>query len=164
MGQLKVAKPQAVIIELGGPDYLKGHSRAATADNLKKIIDACQSVGADVVLMELPRGFITDPFCGLERELARQYDLELIADTSIRNLVLWSAYSPPGMWCNAATHLSDVRIANLNTLRPGLSDIDRSESLRRLIGSQFSAGTPSGCSAAMWISMPLEAASVVPIR
>ena len=106
LGKLKEAEPQAVIIELGGHDYLKGHSRAATADNLKKIIDASQSVGASVVLMEIPRGFIMDPFGGLERELARRYDLELITDTSIRNLVLWSAYAPPGMWCNASTHLS----------------------------------------------------------
>jgi lysophospholipase L1-like esterase len=107
ISELQSAKPQVVVIELGGHDFLTGRSRSETAYNLIKIIDACRSVDANVILMEMPRGFITDPFSGLERELARQYDLELISDTAIRNLVLWSDYSPPGMWFDAAAHLSD---------------------------------------------------------
>jgi hypothetical protein len=59
-----------------------------------------------VVLMEIPRGFLTDPYAGVERELARQYDLELISDSAIRQLVLFSPYAPPGMWING-NHLSD---------------------------------------------------------
>jgi lysophospholipase L1-like esterase len=62
---LKSAQPQAVIIELGGHDFLLGHSRSDTANNLIEIIHAGQSVGASVVLMEIPRGFITDAFHGL---------------------------------------------------------------------------------------------------
>ena len=38
------------------------------------------------------------PYFGIERDLARQYDLELIPDTPIRELVLWSPNAPPGMW------------------------------------------------------------------
>jgi hypothetical protein len=57
--------------------------------------------------MEIPRGFITDPFSGLERELAREHDLELIPDGAIRKLILWSRFSPPGMWCDSSRHLSD---------------------------------------------------------
>ncbi len=56
--------------------------------------------------MEIPRGFLTDPYAGLERELARQYDLELISDSAIRQLVLFSPYAPPGMWMKEG-HLSD---------------------------------------------------------
>jgi lysophospholipase L1-like esterase len=100
------ANPQAVVIELGGHDYLKGYGRDATKANLELIIAACQSAGAEVVLMEVPRGFITDPFAGLERELARRHDLELIPDTVIRRLVLWSPYAPPGMWTRGP-YLSD---------------------------------------------------------
>jgi lysophospholipase L1-like esterase len=107
IGRMQAAKPHVVIVELGGHDFLQGHSRAATAANLRKIIEAGQSIDADVILVEIPRGFMTDPFRGLERELARKYDLELIPDTLIRKLVIWSPYSPPGMWCNATTHLSD---------------------------------------------------------
>ena len=58
------------------------------------IIEACHDAGASVVLVEIPRGFITDPFAGLERELAREYDLELIPDSMIRMLVVRSPAIP----------------------------------------------------------------------
>ena len=90
--------PQVVVLELGGHDYLKGFTRAATKQNLIRLIDACQEMGADVALMEIPRGFMSDPFWGLEREIAHEKDLELISDSAIRQLVLWSPVSPPGMW------------------------------------------------------------------
>jgi lysophospholipase L1-like esterase len=101
------ANPQVVVIELGGHDFLKGYSRAATKENLEKIVDTCRSIGAEVIMLEIPRGFITDPFAGLERELARQKGLELIPDTAIRRLVLWSPNAPPGMWLRSKSHLSD---------------------------------------------------------
>jgi lysophospholipase L1-like esterase len=101
------ANPQVVVIELGGHDFLNGHSRAATRENLEKIIDTCRSIGAEVIVMEIPRGFITDPFGALEREMARQERLELIPDTAIRGLVLWSPNAPPGMWLKRESRLSD---------------------------------------------------------
>ncbi len=100
------SRPQVVIIELGGHDFLKGRSREATRDNLLQIIRAVREIGAEPILMEVPRGFMLDPFAGLERELARQEDLELISDTVIRRLVLWSPYAPPGMW-TGGPYLSD---------------------------------------------------------
>jgi len=107
LGDMKAANPQVVVVELGGHDYLKGRSKTDTSANLVTIIDACHSAGATVVLVEIPRGFVTDGFSGLDRELARRYDLELIPDTAIRNLVLWSEFSPPGMWFDSSSHLSD---------------------------------------------------------
>ena len=104
---LVAAEPQAVIIEIGGNDYVKGRSRLATRKNLQKIIDVCRAIDATVVLVEIPRGFISDPYGGLERELARQNDLQLLSDTPIRQLVLWSPYAPPGIWCDSSWHLSD---------------------------------------------------------
>lgn len=47
-------------------------------------------------MFELPRGYIFDGFFGLERELAYEYDLELVPDTVIRNLVIWSPATPLG--------------------------------------------------------------------
>lgn len=94
---LVAANPQAVVIELGGHDYLTGKSRAATRANLEKIVAAVHELGARVVLMEIPRGFVTDAYAGLEREMARKHDLELVSDTAIRKLVLWSPHAPPGM-------------------------------------------------------------------
>jgi lysophospholipase L1-like esterase len=110
--KLKAARPQAVVIELGGhdflkdPSWLKSGSRAATKRNLETLIAAARALHAEVVLIEIPRDFIVDPFAGLERELAREYDLELISDTPIRNFVLWSRSCPPGAWTDGP-YLSD---------------------------------------------------------
>ena len=109
---LLAARPQAVVIELGGHDYLKDaswlptKSRAEVKRNLIRLIVAVRQCGAEVILMEIPRGFIVDPFAGLERELAREYDLELISDSAIRQLVLWSPDCPPGLW-TGGPYLSD---------------------------------------------------------
>jgi lysophospholipase L1-like esterase len=104
--RVKEAHPQVVVIELGGHDFLQGKSRAATQRNLERLITSCKEIGAEVVLVEVPRGFMTDPFAGLERELARKYDLQLVADSVMRQFVLWSPISPPGMWLRGS-HLSD---------------------------------------------------------
>lgn len=109
---LRAARPQAVVIELGGHDFLKDatlfkrRSRAATKQNLARFITAAQEIGAEVVLIEIPRAFISDPFAGLERELAREYDVELVPDTVIREFVLYSPYAPPGTW-TGGPYLSD---------------------------------------------------------
>ena len=106
--EIVAVKPQAVIIELGGHDYNKDHKpRSATLQNLEQIIDECQESGARIVLVEIPRGFITDPYYGLERQLARQYDLQLIPDSMIRNIVFWSPIIPPGSWVDASWRNSD---------------------------------------------------------
>ncbi len=110
--ELVKKRPQVVVIELGGHDFLKDQSffktasREATRRNLERFIDAARECRAEVVLVEIPRGFITDPYAGLERELARQYDLELVADTAIRNLVLESPAGPIGVW-TGGPYLSD---------------------------------------------------------
>jgi lysophospholipase L1-like esterase len=89
------SNPQVVVIELGGHDFLRKEREWATRANLVKLIESCKEAGADVVLMEIPRGFITDPYSGLERKLARVHDLELIPDSTIRQFVLRSPTFPP---------------------------------------------------------------------
>lgn len=97
--------PQTVVVELGGHDFLRGYGKTATRASLVKTIEACRDEGAAVVLIEIPRGFITDSFSGLERELARNYDLELISDTAIRMLVVRSP-AIPAIGELAVPHLS----------------------------------------------------------
>lgn len=96
--KLPALKPAIVVIELGGHDYLRGAERAVVRQRLVRLIEASLAAGAQVVLCEIPRGFISDPLQGLERELARQYGLELISDATIRDFVLFSPACPPGMW------------------------------------------------------------------
>lgn len=109
---LRAARPQAVVIELGGHDFLKdpsllkARSRADTKQNLAQFVTAARDLSAEVVMIEIPRAFVSDPYAGLERELARQYDIELISDTVIREFVLFSPHAPPGIW-TGGPYLSD---------------------------------------------------------
>ena len=89
---------QVMVIELGADDFLNSNTRAETKANLKTIIDASRKMGAEVVLMETPRDYISDPFWGLEREIAREEDVELIPDTTLRIIFLHSPILPPGSW------------------------------------------------------------------
>ncbi len=88
--RVRALRPQVLVIELGGHDFLHGDARAETRSRLERLIGAGEEVGAQVILFEIPRGFIMDGYAGLERELAREHDLELIPDGCIRSLVLWS--------------------------------------------------------------------------
>ena len=88
------ARPQVVVVELGGHDFLKNRSREETRANLERIIVEIQAAGAAVVLVETPRALIRDPYRGLERELARRHGLVLVPDTPVRRLVLQNRYSP----------------------------------------------------------------------
>ena len=107
ISEIKVIRPGVVVVELGGHDFLKKHSRQATKVALQQLIKQCEDVGARVVLCEIPRGFIFDPFFGLEREIAREMDLDLIPDSMIRQLVLFSPFAPPGMWLPKNSRYSD---------------------------------------------------------
>lgn len=98
LSELTRLNPQLVVIELGGHDFLRGHSRAATKAHLKTIIDSVRRIGAEVVLLEIPRAYVSDPYWGLEREVARQEDVELVSDTVMRRIFLRSTTFPPGSW------------------------------------------------------------------
>ena len=100
-------RPQTVILELGGHDFVRKHGEETCRRNLETMIEACQAAGAEVVLVEIPRGIVSDQFRGLERRLARNYDLELISDSVLRRFVLFGPYGPPGMWLPRRWHLSD---------------------------------------------------------
>jgi acyl-CoA thioesterase-1 len=105
--KIREARPLVVVIELGGHDYLRGRSRSETKASMEEIIAAAREAGAEVILQEIPRGFMTDPFAGLEREIAREHALPLVPDTPIRQFVLWSPIAPPGKWLPPSQHLSD---------------------------------------------------------
>lgn len=98
MSEIAAHHPQVVVVELGAHDFLRFHTRAATKKNLKSIIAVCRRMGAEVVLMEIPRAYMSDPFWGLEREIAREEDVELMPDTAMRILFLHSPTLPPGSW------------------------------------------------------------------
>jgi acyl-CoA thioesterase I len=102
------ADPQLVVIELGGHDYNADHKpRSATKANLVSLIEAFRERDIAVILVEIPRGFVSDPYDGLERELASRFDLQLIDDSVIRSFVFFSPIVPPGSWLDPARHYSN---------------------------------------------------------
>lgn len=102
------ANPQLVVIELGGHDYNAGQkTRSATKLNLETLIEAFLEQDIAVILVEIPRGFVSDPYDGLERELSAKYDLQLIDDSVIRSFVFNSPFIPPGMWLDASQRYSE---------------------------------------------------------
>jgi lysophospholipase L1-like esterase len=106
--EILAANPQLVILELGGHDYnADKKTRAETKENLIKLIEAFLKNDVMVVLVEIPRGFISDPYDGLERELSAKYDLQLIDDSLIRSFVFNSPILPPGMWLAPVKRYSD---------------------------------------------------------
>lgn len=135
--EILAADPQLVVLELGGHDYnADKKSRAATKANLTKLIDAFLDKDVAVVLVEIPRGFVSDPYDGLERELAAEYDLQLIDDSLIRSFIFNSPILPPGMW------LSPERRYSADGLHPnklGNKHFARvvCESLRKLFGDSI---------------------------
>lgn len=85
-------RPQAVILTAGGNDFLANGPRPYA--DLDGIVADCRAAGAEVILFEIPRGFVYDPYGGLERQLARAHDLELVTDGAVRALVLRSPWFP----------------------------------------------------------------------
>ena len=127
--------PQVVVIELGGHDFLKGHRRAATKRNLSQMIKQCRDAGAEVILMEIPRGFMFDPYASLEREIAHEQDVQLVPDSAIRQLVFWSPIAPPGMWFPDA-QLSDDGIHSNRRGSKAMAVYVR-DALQRMYGDQI---------------------------
>lgn len=79
----------------------------AAKSNLELLINQFLKREIAVILVEIPRGFVTDPYDGLERELAAKFDLQLIDDSLIRSFVFNSPILPPGMWLDPARRYSN---------------------------------------------------------
>ena len=140
MDRVLAEDPQVVVIELGGHDFLKGKSRETTKKNLTGMISVCRDAGANVVLMEIPRGFIFDPYASLEREIAYEQDVQLVPDTWLRQVVLLGPAAPPGMW------LPDLRLSDdgIHSNRKGSKTIAKHvlAALREMYGNQIVASEP----------------------
>jgi len=105
--EILAVNPQAIVIELGGHDYNGDNkTRQATRANLVKLIETFRNQKVEVLLVEIPRGFISDPYDGLERELAAEYDLQLVDDTVIRSFIFNSPLLPPGIWLDPSRRYS----------------------------------------------------------
>jgi acyl-CoA thioesterase I len=134
--ELTRLNPQVVVIELGGHDFLHDYSRASTKARLKRIIDTVRRIGAEVVLVEMPRAFVSDPYWGLEREIARQEDVELVPDTAMRTIFLRSTAFPPGTWLGPP-YLTDESGIHPNERGNEILAKYVAEALQRMYGRQI---------------------------
>ncbi len=80
---LERERPALVLIELGANDALRGQPLAATADNLRAMIDAAEQSGARVGLigMQIPPNFgpvYTRQFRDMYKNVARETDVPLL--------------------------------------------------------------------------------------
>ena len=105
--QILAVQPQLVVLELGGHDFKNGEPREQTKSRLRQIIQELTDANIEVVIVEIIHGLISDPFYGVERELAAEFDLQLIPDTIIRRFVFFSPIIPPGSWLDSSQHLSE---------------------------------------------------------
>lgn len=105
--EIQKLQPSVVVIELGGHDYNNGKSRKEAFDNLDTLIQRLKARDIEVILVEVPRGLVHDPFRGLERELSQKHDLELVSDSVIRTFVFLGPYAPPGIFLSQGTRRSD---------------------------------------------------------
>jgi acyl-CoA thioesterase I len=133
MPELAQHNPQVVVIELGAHDFLRFHSRAATKKHLITIINASRKMGAEVVLMEISRAYISDPFWGLEREIAREEDVELMSDTALRTIFLHSPLMPPGSWWGGP-YLTDESGIHPNAQGNRIIAEQVAEAIERMVG------------------------------
>jgi acyl-CoA thioesterase I len=81
---LKQYQPNIVVLELGGNDGLRGLSLATVRNNLDAMIRLCLATKIKVLLVgiRLPTNYgksYTQKFNGIYRELARQYNVPLLA-------------------------------------------------------------------------------------
>jgi acyl-CoA thioesterase-1 len=77
------AKPDLVVVALGGNDGLRGVDPATTRDNLAAIVDRVRAAGAAIALagMRLPTNFgreRSDAFAAVFAEVARDKDVPLL--------------------------------------------------------------------------------------
>jgi acyl-CoA thioesterase-1 len=80
---LKNYQPEIVIIELGGNDGLRGINSAVTRENIKRMIEQSQQVGAQVLLagIKLPPNYGTvylEQFESIYSDLAREFNTLLV--------------------------------------------------------------------------------------
>ncbi|MGA2257631.1 MAG: hypothetical protein ABSG53_23460 [Thermoguttaceae bacterium] len=75
----------------------------------------------------------SDPYWGLERELAREEDVELASDTAMRRIFLRSTAFPPGSWLGEP-YLTDETGIHPNELGKQILAEHVAETLVRMYG------------------------------
>lgn len=76
--------PDAVLIMIGGNDFMYDTPRAEFQKSLSQLVGNVQSACPRVVLVEVPSGLFTDRLGGAFREVAAEHNVPLLPDTMLR--------------------------------------------------------------------------------
>lgn len=76
--------PDAVLVFIGGNDYMDGTPRAAFERDLDRLVSRIASARRCVVLVEVPAGIIWNPYAGVYRQVAARYGATLVPDSWLR--------------------------------------------------------------------------------
>jgi hypothetical protein len=102
----------------------------------KRLTPAPGLLALVAVILEIPRAHMSDPYWGLEREIARQEDVELIPDTAMRTIFLRSPTFPPGSW-RGEPYLTDETGIHANARGSQILAESVAEALQRMYGPRI---------------------------
>ena len=77
-------KPTAVLVFIGGNDYLDGRPRRQFAEQLETIVARLAATGCRLVIVEVPTGIIWDPYAGIYRRIAGRHGAVLVPESALR--------------------------------------------------------------------------------
>jgi len=90
-------RPTAVLLCIGGNDYLNGVSRSEFARNLESIVSRICAVTPRCVLVEVPSGIVWDPYAGVYRRVARRHGCVLAPESNLRRWLAPEMLAPGWM-------------------------------------------------------------------
>jgi acyl-CoA thioesterase-1 len=76
--------PTAVLIFIGGNDYLNGTPRREFARDLNALVSRVAETSATLVIVEVPSGIIWNTYAGICRRLARRYEILVVPESRLR--------------------------------------------------------------------------------
>jgi lysophospholipase L1-like esterase len=77
-------RPGAVLVLIGGNDYLGGTPRALFAEQLDRLAARIAAGGSRLILVEVPSGLLWNRYAGIYRRVAARYQAILVPESRLR--------------------------------------------------------------------------------
>jgi lysophospholipase L1-like esterase len=77
-------QPTAILLFIGGNDFLDKTPRRKFGQLLEKAVARLAQTDCKLVIVEVPTGFIVDPYAGLYRRAARKHGATLVPGSALR--------------------------------------------------------------------------------
>jgi lysophospholipase L1-like esterase/SAM-dependent methyltransferase len=77
-------RPNAVLLFIGGNDYLNDTPRRQFVEELERVAARIAESGAKLVIVEVPSGIVWNPYAGIYRHVARRHGAVLVPESRLR--------------------------------------------------------------------------------